>query len=290
MYTMRPAEFAYHAPTSLDEAVTLLGEVEESRPLAGGQSLIPLMKLRLALPDALVDLRRIPGLDEISANGELKLGARATHRAVSESDAVKSGWPALAELAGQIGDPQVRNWGTIGGSIAHADPAADYPTMLKALGATITARGSGGERTITADDFSTGLFTTSLEPGEVVTSVTVPALPAGTGAAYAKHRHPASFYAVAGVAAVVTVEGGTCSDARVAVGGATGSPVHASAAAEALRGGPGSAEAIAAASERVAEAIPSAISDTYATGEYRTHLAKVLAARALEQAFDRAAA
>jgi carbon-monoxide dehydrogenase medium subunit len=119
--------------------------------------------------------------------------------------------------------------------------------------------------------------------------VTVPALPVGTGAAYQKHRHPASFYAVAGVAAVVTVEGGACKDARVAVGGATGSPAHASAAAEALRGGPGSAEAIAAASERVAEALPNAISDTYATGEYRTHLAKVLAARALAQAFERAA-
>jgi aerobic carbon-monoxide dehydrogenase medium subunit len=288
MYTMRPAEFAYHAPTSLDEAVTLLGEVEESRPLAGGQSLIPLMKLRLALPEALVDLRRIPGLDEISANGELKLGALATHRAVFESDAVKSGWPALAELAGQIGDPQVRNWGTIGGSIAHADPAADYPTMLKALGATITAKGPSGERTIAADNFFTGLFTTALKPGEVVTSVTVPALPAGTGAAYAKHRHPASFYAVAGAAAVVTAEGGKISDARLTVGGATGSPVHASAAAEALRGGPGSADAIAAAVERVPEALPNATSDTYASGEYRTHLAKVLAARALAQAFARA--
>jgi aerobic carbon-monoxide dehydrogenase medium subunit len=288
MYTMRPAEFAYHAPTSLDEAVTLLTEVEESRPLAGGQSLLPLMKLRLALPAALVDLRRIPGLDEISANGELTLGARATHRAVSESDAVRSGWPALAELAGQIGDPQVRNWGTIGGSISHADPAADYPTMLKALGATITAKGPSGERTIPADDFFTGLFTTSLEPGEVVTSVTVPALPAGTGAAYAKHRHPASFYAVAGAAAVVTVEGETCSDARLTVGGATSSPVHASAAAEALRGGAGSTEAIAAAAGHVAEAIPNAITDTYASGEYRTHLAKVLAARALAQAFERA--
>jgi carbon-monoxide dehydrogenase medium subunit len=290
MYTMRPAEFEYHRPATLDEALSLLNDIEDSRPLAGGQSLIPMMKLRLALPEALVDLRRIPGLDEISANGELRLGARATHRAVSESDAVRSGWHALAELAGQIGDPQVRNWGTIGGSIAHADPAADYPTMLKALAATITAKGPSGERTIAADDFFTGLFTTALESGEVVTSVIVPALPAGTGAAYAKHRHPASFFAVAGAAAFVTVEGGTCSDARLTVGGATGSPVHASAAAEALRGGPGSAEAIVAASERVAEAVPNAISDTYASGEYRTHLAKVLAARALAQAFERAAA
>lgn len=290
MYTMRPAEFDYHAPTSLDEALTVLSEVEESRPLAGGLSLIPLMKLRLAVPSALVDLRRVPGLDGISANGGLTLGARATHRSVSESEAVTSGWPALAELAGQIGDPQVRSWGTLGGSIAHADPASDYPTMLKALGATITATGRNGDREIPADDFFVGYFTTALEPGELVTSVTVPALEAGTGAAYAKHRHPASFLAVAGAAAMVSVENGSCTDARLAIGGVTAPPVQASEAAEALRGSSGSAEEIAAAVEHVPQALPNATDDTYASSEFRVHLAKVLAGRALAKAFERAAA
>jgi carbon-monoxide dehydrogenase medium subunit len=187
-----------------------------------------------------------------------------------------------------IGDRQVRNRGTIGGSIAHADPAADYPTLLKALGATITVTGPSGDRVIGADDFFVGLFETALEPGEIVTSVTVPATPSGTGAAYVKHPHPASNYTVVGVAAVVSVENGTCTDARITVGGLTAPPVHATAAAEALRGGPTSEEAIAGAAEKVTESLADTISDTYASGEYRIHLAKVLAAQALSRACKRA--
>jgi aerobic carbon-monoxide dehydrogenase medium subunit len=287
MYTMRPAEFTYHRPASVDEAVALLDE--DSRPLAGGHSLIPLLKVRLATPSALVDLGRIPGLDGISENGGgLTIGALATHAAVAASDVVRARCPVLAETAAEIGDLQVRNRGTIGGSIAHADPAADYPTVLKALGATVTARGRDGERQISADDLFLGIFTTALGPGELVTSVTVPATTSGTGAAYVKHSHPASRYAVVGVAAVVSVEGGNCTNARVTVGGVTSPPVHASAAAESLVGGPGSEEAIAAAADKVPDAISSATSDAYASGEYRTHLAKVLAARALTSAFERA--
>jgi carbon-monoxide dehydrogenase medium subunit len=286
MYTMRPAEFTYHRPTSLDEAVSLLGELEDSRPLAGGHSLLPVMKLRLATPAALVDLGGIPRLGEISGNGGLTIGALATHAEVAGSQVAIGIAPVVPETAAVIGDRQVRNRGTIGGSVAHADPAADYPTVLKAVGATINVAGKNGERSIAADDFFTGLFETALEPGELVTSVTVPATAA---AAYVKHAHPASRYAVVGVAAVVTVEGGTCTKAQVTVGGATSPPVHATAAAEALVGGPGSEEAIAAAAEKVPESIPSAIGDVYASGEYRTHLAKVLAARALKKAFERAA-
>jgi carbon-monoxide dehydrogenase medium subunit len=197
--------------------------------------------------------------------------------------------PVLAETANQIGDVQVRNRGTIGGSLAHADPAADYPTLLKALGGSITATGAGGERQIEADDLFVGVFTTALEPGELLTSVSVPATTTGgTGAAYVKHRHPASFYAVVGVAAVVAVEGGTCKEARVTVGGAATSPVNATAAAEALVGGDASAEAIAAAAAKVPEAISSPTGDAYASAEYRTQLAGVLAGRALTQAFERA--
>jgi carbon-monoxide dehydrogenase medium subunit len=285
MYTMRPAAFDYHRPTSIDEAISLLGEHDDSRPLAGGHSLLPMMKLRLVTPAALVDLGRIPGLGEISANGGLTIGALATHAEVAGSQVAIGISPVIPETASKIGDRQVRNRGTIGGSIAHADPAADYPTVLKAIGATINVIGKGGERSIAADDFFTGLFETALEPGELVTSVTVPAT---KGAAYEKHAHPASRYAVVGVAAVVGVEGDTCKAARITIGGATASPVHATAAAESLIGGPASSEGIAAAAEKVPESITSAIGDTYASGEYRQHLAKVLTRRALATAFERA--
>ena len=287
MYTMRPATFDYHRPTSLDEALSLIGE--EARPLAGGHSLIPLLKFRLSTPAALVDLAAVPGLGEISANGGLSVGALATHREVAESDAVQAACPVLAETAGLIGDPQVRNRGTLGGSIAHADPAADYPTLLKALGATVSVAGPNGTREIAADDFFVGIFSTALNPDELVTGVAVPALPAGTGAAYVKHHHPASRFAVAGVAAVVTVDGGTCTAAHIAVGGVTATPTNASSAAESLVGGPVSDEAIAAAVAKVPESLTSPTSDAYATGEYRVHLAEVLAARALTKALERTA-
>ncbi len=290
MYTMRPAEFAYHRPGSLDEALSLLGEGEETRPLAGGHSLLPLMKLRLSMPAALVDLAGVPGLDEIAEDGEgLRIGALAMHASVAGSELVRSRCPVLAETAALIGDVQVRNRGTLGGSVAHADPAADYPTILKALGAKIVVAGSGGEREVAADDFFVDVFTTALQPGELVVAAKVPATPAGTGAAYLKHRHPASFYAVVGVAAVVSVEGGTCSSARLTIGGVTGTPVHAEAAAESLIGAPPSEESATAAAEKVPEALPNPMSDTYASGEYRVHLATLLAKRALLSAFERAA-
>jgi carbon-monoxide dehydrogenase medium subunit len=287
MYTMRPAAFEYHRPGSLDEALSLLGE--ESRPLAGGHSLLPLMKLRLSTPEALVDLAGVPGLDEISEDGDgLRVGALATHASVAASELVRSRCLALAETAALIGDAQVRNRGTLGGSVAHADPAADYPTILTALGATISVAGENGEREIAADDFFVGMFATALQPGELVVAAKVPAPPAGTGAAYVKHRHPASFYAVVGVAAVVAVENGSCTSARLTIGGVTGAPMDATAAAEAVVGAPPSEKSSLAAADKVAEALPNAMSDTYASGEYRAHLAGVLAKRALVVAFDRA--
>ena len=287
MYTMRPAEFEYHRPTSLDEAIALLGEVEGSRPIAGGHSLLPMMKLRLATPAALVDLGGIPGLDGIEANGDLTIGALATHASVAASEVAIGIAPVVPETAALIGDRQVRNLGTMGGSVAHADPGADYPIVLKALGATITATGRSGEREISADDFFRGFFETALEPGELVTSVKVPATPAGTGAAYLKHAHPASRYTVVSVAAVVSVENGNCTSARVTVGGLTAPPVHV--AADSLVGGPGSEEAIATAAQKVPDSLPDPAGDTYASGEYRVHLASVLAKRALTTAFERAA-
>jgi carbon-monoxide dehydrogenase medium subunit len=281
MYTMRPSEFTYHRPGSLDEAVALLDG--EARPLAGGHSLLPAMKLRLATPPSLVDLSGLTGLDEITLDGDmLRIGAMTTHANVALSDTVAKAMPVLAETAALIGDRQVRRRGTIGGSCAHADPAADYPIVLVALGATIAAMGRGGVREIPAREFFTGLFSTALAPDELITAVHVP-IRQGSGAAYEKHKSPRSGYAVVGVAAVF----GGGADPEIVVGGVTGSPLRATDAAAMAAGG--DADSIARAAEAVAGAIgDAAIGDTYASGEYRAHLATVLARRAMTRAVERA--
>lgn len=282
MYTMRPSEFTYHRPGSLDEAVALLDG--EARPLAGGHSLLPAMKLRLATPPSLVDLSGLTGLDGITVDGDtLRIGAMATHADVASSDTVANAMPVLAETAALIGDRQVRRRGTIGGSCAHADPAADYPTVLVALDASIAAMGHGGAREIPAREFFTGLFSTALAPDELITAVHVP-IRQGSGAAYEKHKSPRSGYAVVGVAA--TFGGGA--DPEIVVGGVTASPLRATDAAARATGG--DADSIAQAAEAVAGAIgDAAIGDTYASGEYRAHLATVLARRAMTRAVERAA-
>jgi carbon-monoxide dehydrogenase medium subunit len=292
MYTQRPAPFDYRRPTSLDEAIGLLAGNGDARPLAGGHSLLPMMKLRLAAPATIVDIGRLPGLDGIESAGDaVRIGALATHASVAASELVRSRCRVVATTAEGIGDRQVRNRGTIGGSLAHADPGADYPTVVKTLAATIVAVGPGGQREIGADDFFTGVFTTALQQGELVTAVLVPSVGAGMGAAYVKHRHPASGYAVAGAAALVTLEAGTCTAARLVVGGVTGTPEHATDAEAAMIGiAPVDEAAVAAAAEKVPDALSGAVGDTYASGEYRVHLAKVLARRAIEAAFAAAQA
>jgi carbon-monoxide dehydrogenase medium subunit len=197
---------------------------------------------------------------------------------------VAAGCAVLAEAASQIGDLQVRNRGTIGGSLAHADPAADLPTVMVALGATLSAAGPSGSRDIPAEGFFKDLFTTDLKPADILTAVSVPTYGKGTGGAYLKHRHPASSYAVVGVAAIVEVKDGKCTRTSVVVGGATVNPVRARAAEAALAGRPVDDAAIAAAAAKVAEAIKDPLGDHYASGEFRTHLATVLARRALAQA------
>ncbi len=285
---MYPTSFDYHRPATLAEAADLLKKDPEARPLAGGHSLLPAMRLRLSTPTALVDLSAIGGLAGIETSGDaLIIGAMTTHAAVADSAAVRSSCPLLAETAAHIGDLQVRNRGTIGGSLAHADPAADYPSALTALGATIETGGSAS-RKLPVEGFFKGLFTTDLGPGEIVTAVHVPTYGKGTGGAYLKHRHPASSYAVVGVAALVTVEKGKCAKVSLVIGGVSANPVRAKAAEAALTGqAPGDA-AFAAAAAKVAEAIGKPISDLYASGEYRVHLAGVLAKRALKQAAGRA--
>jgi carbon-monoxide dehydrogenase medium subunit len=283
MYT---TPFDYHRPRSLAEAAELLKKDPEARLLAGGHSLLPAMRLRLSTPTALVDLSGVQELSGIRATGDaLVVGAMTTHAAVAESDAVRSSCPLLAETASGIGDLQVRNRGTIGGSVAHADPGADYPTALAALGATDEA---GGARRIPIDGFFKGLFTTDLRPGEILTAVHVPTYGKGTGGAYLKHRHPASSFAVVGVAALVSVSGGTCTKVSLVVGGASANPVRVKAGESALAGQAPTDAALAAAAGHVAAAIASPMSDLYASGEYRVHLASVLARRALAQAVARA--
>lgn len=286
---MHAASFEYHRPTSVAEAVALLRDTSDAKVLAGGHSLLPLMKLRLAAPSALVDVSRIPGLAGIRVTRTgLQIGALTTHAAIAASSEVAGMCPILAEAAAQIGDTQVRNRGTIGGSLAHADPGADLPTVMVALGATLTLTGPASEREIPADAFFTGIFTTALRPEELVTSISVLGYGAGTGGVYLKHRHPASSYAVVGVAALVSMSGGTCSRVSLVVGGATGNPTRCAAAEGALMGKPADEATLATAAAAVRAAITDPMGDLYASGEYRTHLAGVMAQRALRLAIQRA--
>ena len=283
---MFPSEFEYHRPKKLSEALKLLRKVKGARVLAGGHSLLPAMKLHLATPAALVDIARIKELRGIqSVKGGVQIGAMTTHAEVAASKIVRKNCPVLAETAGNIGDLQVRNRGTIGGSIAHADPAADYPTLMILLGATFNVRGPKKKREIDAEDFFVDLFTTALKPGEIVTSVYVPA---ESAAVYLKHRHPASSYAVVGVAALVGVKKGKCDRVAIAIGGASAVPVRAKAAEKSLNGGVPSASNIERAAAEVVKAIKEPLSDSYASAEFRTHLATVMTKRALTQAAAKA--
>lgn len=285
---MQPAPFEYHRPDSLPEALELLESVEGARPLAGGQSLLPMMKMRMSAPAALVDLGRLDDLSGVERDGDsLRIGAITRYAEVVGSEAVRRGCPLLVQCVEQIGDAQVRNVGTVGGAVAHMDPAADLPTALVALDAGVEVAGPGGERIVPAREFFLALFTTALEPGELVTALRVPVTGPSEGSAYLKHPHPASRYAVVGVAARVEILDDACSDASLAVGGVTGIPARADEAAERLVGRTPDGEAVAEVAAAVADALDDPMGDDYASGEYRVHLATVLARRALSAAVDR---
>jgi carbon-monoxide dehydrogenase medium subunit len=247
------------------------------------------MKLRVANPAMLVDIGHIMGLSGIEVTEkEVRIGALTTHAAVAASAELKAACPILAEAAAQIADPQVRNRGTIGGSLANADPASDYPTLATALDATLTATGPKGDRTIKAGEFFKDLFTTALSRDEILTTITVPAygnMP-GMGGAYLKHRHPASSYAVVGVAAMIGLEKGKVTRTVVVVGGATANPVHAKSVESALTGMEPSEANISTAVDTMD--IDATLGDPYASADYRAHLAKVMAKRALLLAAERA--
>lgn len=280
---MIPQEFDYSAPATLREAFELIADGER-KILAGGMSLIPLMKLRLAAPEHVVDLGRIPGLNHIGEKGSMiHIGATATHHDVESSPVIRGRCPLLSETAGNIGDVQVRNRGTIGGSIAHADPAADYPASLLALEAQIHIASAKSERTVPALEFFLDPFTTALEPGEIVIEVLVPAEDGSEGYRYEKVEHPASGFAIVGVAARIKKSGRGVSFARI---GVTGLGPHAFRALEAerlLESGADMEKAIATIGEG-----EEANSDLYASADYRRHLARVHARRAISVALTRA--
>lgn len=289
---MIPSSFEYVAPTSLAEATSFLAaHPSDAKLLAGGHSLIPLMKLRLAAPGYLVDLSHVPGLTGIrQANGALEIGAMVTHHAVESSPIVRESLPVLAETAAIIGDVQVRNRGTLGGSLAHADPAADYPAPILALDAEITAAGPSGQRTIKATEFFVDLLTTALKPEEVITQVRIPIPAACSGAAYQKFPHPASRYAIVGVAAVVRLgASGAVESAAIGITGAGSKAVRATAAEKGLVGGKLDDAAIQKAGASAAEAVDP-VGDIHASEEYRRHLVREFTARALRTAAERARA
>jgi carbon-monoxide dehydrogenase medium subunit len=285
---MYPAECDYYRAASLEEAIQLLGEHPEARLLAGGHSLIPLMKLRLAQPTALIDIGRLDELKGIQVDGSgVRVGSLVTHAELAGSETLGRACPLLAEAAAMIADPQVRNKGTLGGNIAHADPGSDLPAVLLALDATIHLRGSGGTRAVPARDFFTGLLCTAMAEGEVLLGVEMAPSAGGTGSAYLKVEHPASGYAVCGAAAVVRMDGGTVAAAGLAFSGVTTTPHLATVVTDALVGGDGSDAAIDSAVDGQL-AIADPMGDLHASGEYRAHLAGAYGKRALKLARDRA--
>jgi carbon-monoxide dehydrogenase medium subunit len=273
-----PAEFDYLAPDSLDGAISALSEGgEDAKLLAGGHSLLPLMKLRLAAPTLLVDLRRVPGLAGIErANGAFRVGAMTTHHQVATG-----GLGLASAAAATIADQQVRNRGTIGGSLAHGDTASDLPAVLLACEGEVTVRGSGGERTIAASELFQDYLTTALAPDEVLTEVRLPAME-GYGFAYEKFNRRREDWAMVGVCALVKKAGdGSCEDVRIGLTHMGSTPLRAGAAEEALRGQGLDADAIGRAAEQAAEGTEPP-GDLNATPDYKRHLARVLTRRALE--------
>ena len=285
---MKPAKFAYHAPSSLDEALSLLQRYGgEARVLAGGQSLIPMMNFRLAAPAALVDLNRLPDLDYIKhENGVVRIGAMTRQRKLEFSPVIAERLPLLRDAIRLVGHLPTRSRGTIGGSLAHADPAAELPMMLQVLEGEVVARGPGGERVIKAGDLFRSILTTALEPGEILTEVRLPAMApkAGHGVEEFARRH--GDFAIAAVAVVIVHEGERCSKARLATGGTGPVPLRLTAAEAVLeRKGLGEA-AIDEAAEAAARAVEP-MTDQNGSAEFRRHLVRVLTGRVLRRATEK---
>ena len=286
---MFAAEFEYRKAGSIAEAVQLLSENPGAKLLAGGHSLIPLMRFRLARPEIVIDIGGIANLRGITVTGNtINIGALTTHAEIAASADVQRSNGMLAEAASGIGDPAVRNRGTIGGNLAHADPASDWATVLTALGASVSAQGPTGSRNIAVADLIEDAFTTVLGEDELITTVSVPTLAANQRAEYAKMSHPASFYAVVGGAVVVTMDGDRCTAASVAVGGLTPRPVKAVAVEQALSGTTLTASSIGDATARLSEDLSGVdiIGDVFASAEFRSGVAPVEVKHALLHAIS----
>lgn len=286
---MIPAPFEYAAPKTLEEALRLLERHgDEAKILAGGHSLLPLMKIRLAQPRYIIDIGRLHGMSYIrEENGHVVIGALTTHAEVESSSLLRDACPLLPETASQIGDVQVRNRGTLGGSLAHADPAADFPAAVLALDAEIVAASTAGERTIRAGDFFVDMLTTSLRPGEILSQVRVAPLEPRTGMAYAKLHQRASGFAIVGVAAKLTLgKGGKIENAAMGITGLGPKAFRAEAVEEALVGKRASAGVFAEAAKHAARGVDP-LSDLHASAEYRREMAVIFTRRSLDRAARR---
>jgi len=286
---MYPSEFEYHRAASVKEALGLIQQYgDEAKLLSGGHSLLPILKLRLAQPRHLVDIARIAELGQIAEQGgKISVGAAVRHHQVHTSDLLRNKLGLLAECAGNIGDVQVRNRGTIGGSLAHSDPAADYPAAVLALEGEVRLESAAGARTVKAEDFFIDLMTTAIKPGEILTAVSFAPLPAGAGFAYFKHRQPASGFAIVGVAACLTLDkSGKCQGAHVGMTGLGAKAFRAKAVENALNGKAPDAKVLADAAAHAADGIDP-LSDIHASADFRAELARVYTRRALESAVAR---
>lgn len=283
---MISTQFEYTRATSLDEAVAKLGAAKgEAKLIAGGHSLVPLMKLRLSEPKVLIDIARIPGLSGINAkDGAVEIGAGTVHHDIASSTLLQQACPMLTEAAGDIGDPQVRNRGTLGGSLAHADPAADYPAVMLALDADILIKGPRGSRTVKARDFFQGMFTVDLAADEIITAVQFKPVKSG---AYVKLHQRASRFAIVGVAAALAIENKVIQAARVGLTGASSHAVRLAAVEQALAGKQISADNIEAAARLAGNGMSDINSDLHASAQYRRSMIPVFTKRALTRAVER---
>jgi len=288
---MKPAPFEYFDPRTVEEAVSLLREHgEDAKILAGGQSLMPLLNMRMARPEALVDLSRVEGLEYIrESEGSLAIGAMTSKRAVERSGVVKTRQPLLHAATLLIAHPQIRNRGTVGGSMAQADPAAEYPAVALALDAEMRAMGPDGERTIKADDFFVSYLTTALEPVEVLTEVRFPVLSDGTGWAFQEISRRHGDFAMAGAAVTLSVErSGRCREARIVLFGVGSTPIRSRGAEQMLVGEALGETLLETAGRKAGEDLAEPLSDVHASADFRRHLAEVLTRRALGEALARA--
>ena len=280
---MYPASFNYHAPSSVEEALSLMAQNSDAKLLAGGHSLLPAMKLRLATPATIIDMKKLRGsLQYIKEDGNhIAIGALTTHAVIAASNLAQQKIPVIAQTAAHIGDMQVRNLGTIGGALAHADPAADFPAAILAADAQMVIQSASGKRTVSATDFFQGFFATAVQSGEILTEIRVPV---HSNAHYEKFYHPASGYAVCGVAVVLEKDGSNISKCRIGITGAAGSAYRASSVEGVLEGQAFSADTVSAASAHAVNGVD-LLEDTFANASYRGQLTKELTKRAIVAAW-----